>query len=176
MSVEGRVPPARQREKRALIANVIRAATVLVTMAIVACNSDPAPHLVVSEPAPDKSRVAFVRLQPCGAAWCESLWIGADADSATRLATLPQGEEQCDEIAWTRDGKRVAFLVNGYQLRLYDSQSHAPAGLIDLVSADGTPTTRIARGITFSENGAAVTFDDCPRERSGCKPGMLGLR
>jgi len=120
--------------------------------------------------------VAVVRLIPCGDGWCESLWIGTTADTATRVVTLPRGEERCSEIAWTRDGKRVAFLINGHQLRLYDAQSHAPAGLIDLVAVDASPPSRIARGITFSDNGAAITFDDCPRDRSGCKPGMVGLR
>ena len=51
-----------------------------------------------------------------------------------------------------------------------------PAGLIDLVPADANPSTRIARGVTFSDNGAAITFDDCPRDRSGCRPGLLGIR
>jgi len=35
---------------------------------------------------------------------------------------------------------------------------------------------RVARGITFSDNGAAVTFDDCPREHAGCRAGMVGIR
>ena len=120
--------------------------------------------------------MAFVRLLRCGSEWCESLWVGRTPDAANRLATLPHGEERCDEIVWTRDGKRVAFLVNGYQLRLYDARSLAPAGLIDLVPADARPSTRIARGITFSDNGAAMTFDDCPRDRSGCRPGLMALR
>jgi hypothetical protein len=132
--------------------------------------------VLASETAPDAGRVAEVRLVPCDTAWCESLWIGRTADAATRIVTLPQGLERCDEIAWTRDGRRVAFLINGYQLRLYDAATHAPAGLVDLVPADAKPTTRIARGVTFSDNGAAVTFDDCPRDRSGCKPGLLGIR
>ena len=120
--------------------------------------------------------MALVRLVPCDTFWCESLWIGKTADDASRVSTLPHGAERCDEIAWTRDGKRVAFLVNGYQLRLYDANTHAPAGLMDLVPADVQPSTRIARGVTFSDNGAAVTFDDCPRDRSGCQPGLLGIR
>ena len=38
------------------------------------------------------------------------------------------------------------------------------------------PSSRLARGVTFSQNGAAVTFDDCPRGRSGCKPGLAAVR
>ena len=147
-----------------------------VAMATLGCGGQPAGHVMLSEAAPGAGGVAFVRLTPCGTGWCESLWVGASVDNANRLVTLPQNGERCDDIAWSRDGKRVAFLINGYQLRLYDAQSLAPAGLVDLVPADAKPTTRIARGITFSDNGAAVTFDDCPRDRSGCRPGMLGLR
>jgi hypothetical protein len=30
--------------------------------------------------------------------------------------------------------------------------------------------------VTFSQNGAAVTFDDCPRGHSGCKSGLAAVR
>jgi hypothetical protein len=143
---------------------------------LAACGRQPASPVLVSETGPGAARVAFVRLVPCDGDWCHSLWVGAAPDTAARIATLPRGQERCDEIAWTRDGKRVAFLINGYQLRLYDAGSLAPAGLLDLVAADARPTTRVARGITFSDNGAAITFDDCPRDRSGCRPAMLALR
>ena len=175
MSAEGALPPAPHRPASSLAGRFMLASAML-AIATVGCSGQPPDHVVLSEAAPGKARVALVRLLPCGSGWCESLWIGADVESATRVVTLPAGEERCDDIAWARDGKRVAFLINGYQLRLYDAQSHAPAGLVDLVTADARPTTRIARGITFSDNGAAVTFDDCPRDRSGCKPGMVGIR
>jgi hypothetical protein len=145
-------------------------------VAAAGCNGAPQAYVVAAETAPDASRVALVRLMPCGSDLCETLWIGSTPDSATRVSTLPHGIERCTDIAWTRDGTRVAFLINGYQLRLYDAQSQAPAGLVDLVPADAQPTTRIARGVTFSDNGAAITFDDCPRDRSGCRPGLLAIR
>ena len=173
MSVEGTLPATHPPAIAPLTTALIGWAALLV--GLVGCGR-PASPVVLSEQAPAGSQVAFVRLIPCGSEWCESLWIGAALGSATRLATLPAGQERCHEITWVRDGTRVAFLINGYQLRLYDARSLAPAGLMDLVPADGTPTRRIARGVTFSDTGAAVTFDDCPRERSGCKPGMLGLR
>jgi hypothetical protein len=70
----------------------------------------------------------------------------------------------------------VAFLVNGQQLRIYDAQTRTPAGQLDLVPADATTSTRIARGVTFSDNGAAITFDDCPRGTAGCRPGLVAVR
>ena len=89
---------------------------------------------------------------------------------------LTDGGERVTAIVWSTDSKRAGFVVNGQQLRLYDAASHRPAGQIDLVPRDRNPPTREARGVTFSENGAAVTFDDCPRDRSGCRPGLVALR
>jgi hypothetical protein len=145
-------------------------------LAAAGCAGSRPAHVVASEAAPGGSRVALVRVIECEGGWCESLWIGSTEDTATRLVTLPRGEEQVTDIAWTRDDARCAFVINGYQLRIYDAATHAPAGLLDLVPADGRPTTRIARGVTFSENGAAITFDDCPRDRSGCRPGLVAIR
>ncbi len=147
-----------------------------VLLVAAACRAAPEMYVVASESAPGAAHVADVRVIRCGSEWCESLWMGPNPERATLIATLAQGSERSSEIAWSRDGKRVAFLINGHQLRLYDAQTKAPAGQMDLVPADGTPTTRIARGVTFSDNGAAITFDDCPRDRSGCRPGLVAMR
>ena len=130
---------------------------------------------VITATAPGAGRVAFVRGHGCDDGPCQSLWIGGSRDSATRIVNLAPGREVCDEIAWTRDGKRVAFLINGYQLHVYDGQTLAPAGVIKLVEPEGNPSARIARGVTFSANGKAVTFDDCPRSHSGCRAGLMGV-
>ena len=141
-----------------------------------ACAGDPAPHVLVAEASPDRRLAAEVRITRCGDAWCHSLWTGPAGEPLALVATLPHGTERADEIAWTADGRRVAFLVNGHQLRIYDAATRAPAGLLDLVPADGPPTSRVARGVTFSDNGQAITFDDCPRNRSGCRSGLVALR
>lgn len=175
MSVEGPLPSAAGPARARVMPMLLRGALAAVLVCS-ACGGAAGTYELWSERAPDGRTLALVRVIPCGSGWCESLWIGTSAVDATRIVTLPRGDERCDEIAWSRDGRRVGFLINGYQLRLYDSQSHAPAGLLDLLPADGTPTSRIARGITFSDNGAAITFDDCPRDRSGCRPGMVAIR
>ena len=116
-----------------------------------------------------------MRLVRCETGWCERLAIGATADGAQPLAVLA-ANERCSEIVWSPDGKRVGFVINSQQLRLYEAETHKPAGQVDLVTRDSDPPTRVARGITFSENGAAITFDDCPRQKSGCQPRILALR
>ena len=144
-------------------------------MLAVACGSGPADYLVASKTAPDTHHVALARLVRCDADWCQRLEVGATAAATRPVAVLPV-KERCSEIVWTADGKRAGFVVNGQQLRLYDAETLRPAGQIDLVARDTDPPTREARGVTFSENGAAVTFDDCPRHRSGCRPGIVALR
>jgi hypothetical protein len=126
--------------------------------------------------SPDRSHVAFSRDRLCEKGPCESLYVGSTVEAAAALEGLADGQESCGEIAWTRDGKRVAFLVNGRQLRIYETETRKPAGKVNLFEEGEASAGRIARGITFSDNGAAVTFDDCPRDHAGCRSGLVGIR
>jgi hypothetical protein len=157
------------------------AALVVVVAAVVAAayftgkRSGATQEILSAVPA-QANRVALVRRQPCTGGWCEALWMGTTRGDAVQVATLSAGSEHCDEIAWAGDGFRVGFIINGYQLRIFDGVTRKQVGQVNLIDPDGTPTSRLARGITFSQNGAAVTFDDCPRGRSGCKSGLKAVR
>lgn len=162
MSAQGFVPAA--------------AAALAVALSLTRCSGVSIERYPAMEWSPDRSRVAFARDRLCPKGPCETLYVGSAVDSAAALEGLAEGSESTDEIAWSQDGRRVAFLVNGRQLRIFDAESAKPAGKVNLF-ADGAATAdRIARGITFSDNGAAITFDDCPRDRSGCRAGMVGVR
>ncbi len=128
-----------------------------------------------TQPSPDGQLVATVYEARCAQVRCQALRIAVHGGSARTVEALT-GDEQVSEIAWTPDSSRVAFVVNGYQLRVFDAQTGRNLGAVSLIDPDGFPPSRIARGVTFSANGAAVTFDDCPREHSGCKPGLLALK
>ena len=132
---------------------------------------------VLAVSSPSRAAIAFVMEARCAQWRCQSLRISANA-AGTRARTVEtlSGDERADEIAWTPDGGRVAFLVNGYQLRVFDAHTGTNLGAASLLDPDGSPPSRIARGVTFSSNGAAVTFDDCPREHSGCRPGLVALK
>lgn len=176
MSAQGVVPPASATYPLTFL-GVVAAAAIAVTAVVVVWRAGYAPptwDALVSE-APGKRHVALVRGTICDGQPCHSLWIGAARDAATRVGTLAPGIESCEEIAWTPDGSRVAFLVNGHQLRMYEAATLVPAGQLSLVELDGHPTSRIARGVTFSENGRAVTYDDCPRGRSGCRSALIAV-
>jgi hypothetical protein len=147
------------------------AASALLTIA--ACRQDIERYSALEWSA-DKSHVAFARDRLCAKGPCETLYVGPNVEAADALEGLADGQESCDDIAWTKDGRRVAFLINGRQLRIYEADTRKPAGKVNLYGAGGED--RIARGITFSDNGAAVTFDDCPREHAGCRAGMVGIR
>lgn len=161
MSAQGSVPAAR----------ALAIACALLTLA--ACRPKVERYSAL-EWAADKSRVAFARDRLCEEGPCETLFVGPNVESAAALEGLADGQEHCEDIAWTKDGRRVAFLINGRQLRIYDAETRKPAGKVNLFG-DGSDA-RIARGITFSDNGAAVTFDDCPRDHAGCRAGMVGIR
>lgn len=112
----------------------------------------------------------------CAAGRCQTLWIGPDTKKAKVVQSLGGPSEEAGEIVWTPDGRKVAFIINGYQLRLFDASSGAALGALAIIDPDGFPSSRVARGVTFSSNGAAITFDDCPRDHSGCKPGILAIK
>ena len=176
MSAERSVPPSRSTGTLKLLAYVVLAAAVLVAAGLlVQRRSDEHTWEAVAASAPGNTRIAFARARNCAAGACQTLWIGSTRETASLVSTLASASERVDEIAWTADGKRVGFLINGYQLRLYNAETLAPAGQFSLITPDGNPSSRIARGVTFSENGRAVTFDDCPRNRSGCRSGLVAV-
>jgi len=133
-------------------------------------------RIVVAAKAPDGDAVAFVLEGRCAAGLCQTLRIGPTASSARVVESLSGPDEQVSEIAWAADGGRVGFVVNGYQLRVFDAHTGKNLGAMTLVAPDGTPSSRIARGVTFSSNAAAITFDDCPRDHSGCKAGFAAIK
>lgn len=133
-------------------------------------------RIISAARSPSGDAVAFVLEGRCAAGLCQTLRIGPTASSARVVESLTGPDEEASEIGWTADGGRVAFLVNGYQLRVFDAHTGNNLGATSLVQPDGTPPSRIARGVTFSSNGAAVTFDDCPREHSGCRAGFAAIK
>ena len=174
MSAQRTVPPSRTAKMR-LAALVVFVAAAAAAAYFAGMRAGAVQDVLSASPA-EARRVAFVRKQPCIGGWCETIWMGNTTGDAVQVASLSAGTEHCDEIAWARDGFRVGFIINGYQLRVFDAGSRTEVGQVNLIDPDGTPSSRIVRGVTFSQNGAAVTFDDCPRGHSGCKSGLAAVR
>jgi hypothetical protein len=176
MSAERPVPPAR-RSGAPLKGALVLAMLIVAAAAgyAVGLRAGAERELLFARPA-EAQGVAFVREAPCADKTCHTLWLGSSREDAVQVASLAPERERCDEITWAADGLRVGFLVNGYQLRIFDGYTRKPVREVNLIEPDGTPSSRFVRGITFSGNGAAVTFDECPRGRSGCKSGLAAVR
>lgn len=176
MSVERPVPPARPASR------ALRAAAALVLAAAAAAGGylagrrAGAVHDVLSARPAQARGIAFVREEPCADRTCQTLWMGASAEQAIQVGSLRLPEERCEEIAVAKDGLRVGFLINGYRLRIFDGHTKQAIRDVDLLEPDEVAAARFVRGVTFSDTGAAVTFDDCPRGRAGCRSGLAAVR
>lgn len=124
--------------------------------------------------SPDGTRAAAAFERRCGDIVCGELRAGPAADDAAATTFDTYRDSSCEEIVWTPDGTRVGFLMTGQQLVLYDARTLKHVGNVRLLTQEAAATRRV-RGVTFSENGRAVTFDDCPRGHSGCRAGVVGI-
>jgi hypothetical protein len=131
------------------------------------------PTRVLRAASPDSAGIAIATTRHCEPhGLCSELRLGATERESAVVQRL-SGQE-CHEIVWTPDGTRVGFVVDASHVMLFDAGTAKLAGTVRLLS-DEAARTRLARGITFSENGRAVTFDDCPRGRSGCRAAVVGV-
>jgi hypothetical protein len=144
-----------------------------VALLVTARSTDASRRRVVARAAaPHAPKVALAIEVACATGLCQELRLGTSDDATALLKSL--SGRTCDEIVWTPDGSRVAFVVDGLEMELYDTATSKLAGTVRLLTAEAG-ATRLARGITFSENGRAVTFDDCPRGKSGCRAAFVGV-
>ena len=175
MSTQGSLPPARGSRRAGFAIALAIAAFVVAGAGFAAGWLLGGRHVTVAQRSPSGELVAYVLEARCAVGRCQSLKVGTGS-AARVVQTLNTESEEATEMAWTPDGGRGGFLVNGYQLRVFDAHTGQNLGAVSLIEPDRSPSTRVARGVTFSNNGAAVTFDDCPRVHSGCRPGVLALR
>ena len=111
----------------------------------------------------------------CARGLCQSLWIGQRHAARRDGARCSPGRSEQARRDRLDAGRPAASASSSTatSCALFDGRTGANLGAVSLIEPDGIPSSRIARGVTFSANGAAVTFDDCPRAHSGCKPGLV---
>jgi hypothetical protein len=68
----------------------------------------------------------------------QSLWI-TKGGKAERLARLGEDSEWCNEIVWSPDSSKVAFVISGKRLDVYDPQSLSLIRRAPLMEADDYP-------------------------------------
>ncbi len=108
-------------------------------------------------PCVRKRRARQASARSCGSARPRT------ASVTGRVARQPL--ERCDEIAWTPDGNRVG--LRDQRLGVVDLRRAVRAsspGTVSLLTGEAAQT-RLARGITFSENGRAATLRRLPARR-----------
>jgi len=176
MSAEGALPASRSGQRVGKAVAIAIAAFVVGAIGFSAGWMIGGRRTLMTSTSPSRNAVAYIFEARCSTGICQSLFVGPTSRTARAVETLRGDAERADQIAWTPDGGRVGFLVNGYQLRIFDAHTGTNLGAVSLIEPDASPPSRIVRGVTFSANGAAVTFDDCPRTHSGCRPGLVGLK
>lgn len=101
----------------------------------------------------------------------QSLWLApAAARPPRRVAVLGEDTDWCDEIVWSPDGSRVAFLIRGVRIEVYDAETARLTARVPLVEADGYPGSREARALKLLAGGTGVEYRECVRGRQECGP------
>src|SRR5688572_3032722 len=89
------------------------------------------------------------------------------------IARLNEQTGAADAILWAPDGSLAGVLVNGSNFVVIDVK--AKRAIYELPVLEKMDGSREARGLGFSANALAITFDDCPRSGAGCRPRFLAL-
>jgi hypothetical protein len=138
------------------------------TLALVAagCGSR---GVVLQTPSPDRQQIAEVRSHWSLDPPSQSLWIQTEGEAPRKLVKLGEDSESCWKILWGSDSSRVAFLINGVRLDIYDVKSAALIKKVPLIPPDQDPWYRSIRDVRFSAAEDAIEFHDCPRSDANCQ-------
>lgn len=82
-------------------------------------------------------------------------------------------ESAAADLVWAPDGSLAGAVMNGVSLAVVDPS--ASRLIYELPLVDPPDGSRVARGVGFSANALAITFDDCPRRGAGCRPRFMAL-
>jgi hypothetical protein len=128
--------------------------------------------LVADAAAPDgQSRVRIERAFSLGAPKHRVVLHTHGAD--TEVKVLEEDGATAEEPLWSPNGELAGVLLNRSKLAVIDPAARRI--LYELPLLEKMDGTRMARGLSFSTNAMAVTFDDCPRTGAGCRPRFLAL-
>ena len=120
--------------------------------------------------APDGRTIAEVRSRFTLDPPAQSLWIKNPEEPPRKLANLQGDYEWCKKIVWSPDSSKVAFLITGLRLDVYNIRNLRLISSVPLVHVDSYPGSREARDVRFSRDGSSVEFRDCRRSQPDCGP------
>lgn len=101
----------------------------------------------------------------------QAVWIASGGEDV-EVRRLAPGEEPGD-LLWSPDGSLAGVVVDGAALVVVDP--HARRVLYELPLLEQRDGSRMARGLGFSSNAMAITFDDCPKRGAGCRARFMAL-
>ena len=128
--------------------------------------------VVTHVPAPGGSaHVSIVRKFSLGAV-DQRVMAGSGSDSV-EVRRLGEDTGPAGEIMWAPDGSVAGVLLNGSKLMVIEAATRRV--LYELPLLEKQDGSRIARGVGFSANALAITFDDCPRVGAGCRSRFMAL-
>lgn len=82
-------------------------------------------------------------------------------------------EEEPGDVLWSPDGSLAGVVIDGAKLVVIDPQARRV--IYELPLLEQRDGSRMARGLGFSANAMAITFDDCPKRGAGCRPRFMAL-
>lgn len=125
-------------------------------------------QVVLRQSSPSGEYVAEVRSRPALDPPAQGLWLGARASAPKKVYTLGEDSEWADQIVWSADSAQVAFLVSGARAIVVDANSGRLVATVQLVPADGQPTSRQVRWLRFADDGRHLAFRACARRSTAC--------
>ena len=109
--------------------------------------------------SPDGKYTAYVRQHFNNDPPDDHLYLRSAGGHSRRLMDLAPDSDWCTTIIWTRDSRRVGFLIRDQRLAIFDAASGTLAGTAVLVVPDGYPGSQEARAVAFSDDGTRITFE-----------------
>lgn len=97
----------------------------------------------------------------------------ASGDEKIEIKRLDESTGLATELVWAPNGELAGVLVNHMKLAVIDAAGKRL--LYELPLVEKLDGSRMARGVSFSANALAITFDDCPTYGAGCRPRFMAL-
>jgi len=98
----------------------------------------------------------------------QTLWLRDMRDgSEIELGRLSGQAERVQSVHWSADSRRVAFLLDGTRLLVFEAASGRKIFDRILAGPEPYPGNRCVRNLSFQADGNGVSFDLCHRWKAG---------
>ncbi len=122
------------------------------------------PRVAAQATSPDGQYVAFVRNHPNPDPPDQTLWLGPAKGTPKQLVKLSPDSMWSDEVVWSADSRRVAFVIADAIVQVYqaDDAKRVFSGFVGRPSSD-YPPRYILEQVRLSGDGRAISFVECER-------------